>query len=514
MNLKKIRKNAKKNLKNNYLKSVLVCFVVTFLLTGGISYTSKNILDIDISNRSAIKVLEYSKQRTNSEVINNILNNLIDQQLRQNEVYQKANNSFTNFFFNAISTNKSMIFNIISGATNAIAGSKSTIIISIAGIAIWLAIRYGFLAAAEIGRARYFLEQRRYYGSTPERILYPYRKRRTLHVSFVLLVKNAKLMLWSFTIVGYFIKYYQYSMIPYILAENPNIGTKEAFTLSKELTQGDKRNLFKISLEIIGWHILGLVTFNLTNIFLINPYEYNLFAEAYVSLRKEKYTKLSHRKLLNDEKLFIAEPRKSEYVKKVPLSKFIKRADKDYSPSTYILLFFIFSIVGWVYEVLLHLINEGTFVNRGTMYGPWLPIYGTGGVAILYLLQRFRKKPILLFVSSFVLCGIIEYTGGWLLFHFKNSRYWDYSNYVLNINGFICLESLLVFGLGGCGFTYIAGPALDDLIRKLDPKSKYILCAFLITAFVADFVVCQTVGQNSGKGIGGEVSAINNTTNT
>ena len=50
--------------------------------------------------------------------------------------------------------------------------------------------------------------------------------------------------------------------------------------------------------------------------------------------------------------------------------------DKNYTLTSYILLFFAFSFIGWSWEVVLHLINDGVFVNRGTMYGPWLPIYG------------------------------------------------------------------------------------------------------------------------------------------
>ncbi len=512
MNLKQIRKNSRKNLKRNYFKNVIVCFVVTFILTGGISYTSKNVLDIDISNQSAIKVLEFSKQRSNSEILNNFLDNLISEQNRQDEVFQKANNGFTNTFINVITTGQSMIFNMISGATQAIAGNKSAGIIASIVITLWMLFRYFFLSAFEVGRARYFLEQRKYLDTNPERILYPYKKKRAIHVSTVLFIKNFMLSLWSLTIIGYFIKYYEYSMIPYILAENPDIKIKDAFKLSKELTRGDKRRLFCISLEIIAWHLLGLITFNLSNIFFVNPYEFNMFAESYITLRKAKRANLEKKELLNDRRLVVEEDHAGFYREKENENKFIEQGiKKKYTLSSYILLFFIFSFIGWAYEVLLYLIKEGRFVNRGTMYGPWLPIYGTGGVAILFLLQKFRKKPLLMFLSSFILCGIIEYFGGWALYHFNNARYWDYTDYFLNINGFICPESLLIFGIGGCGFTYVAGPILDNLISKMEKKFKYILCAFLIAAFSTDFIICKICGNNSGDGIGGEISQIQST---
>lgn len=509
MDFTKIRKVAKKRVKQNYLKNVLVCFAVTFILTGGISYTSKNVLDIDISNQSAIKVLEFTKQRSNSEILNNFLDKLISNQNTQNEVYQKANHGFTDFFFNILSSKQSMIFNMLSGATQALAGNYAAVIIATAASIIWFIIRYGFLAAFEVGQARYFLEQRKYLGTAPDRILYPFKKKQAMNVSLILFARSVLLALWSLTIVGYFIKYFEYCMIPYILAENPNIKMREAFRISKELTRGDKRHLLKISVTVVLWHLLGLVTFNLSNIFFVNPYEFAMFAEAYVELRKAKRPSLTDKELLNDRRLVIEEAKDTDYHEREVQNELVKRgAKKKYTLSSYILLFFIFSFIGWLYEVAIHLIEDGRFVNRGTMYGPWLPIYGIGGVAILFLLQKFRKKPLLMFLSSFVLCGIIEYIGGWALFHFKHARYWDYSDYFLNINGYVCLESLLIFGLGGCGFTYIAGPTIDNLIHKINKRLRYILCAILLVAYGADLIYCLVVGNNSGEGIGGEVSIV------
>lgn len=528
MNAKNIRKIAKRRLKQNYVKNVLVAFVVTFILTGGISYVSKNILDINISNESAVKVLNFGRSRSNIENINDVLDIAIENQEQQGEVFNKLNNGFNSTLLNIITSKQSMIFNMVRGAAEGVTGELSVAIIVTVTSLLYLIVRHGFLAAFEVGRARYYLEQRKYLGTQPSRIGHPYKERKGIHVSLVLLAKTILLWLWTLTIVGYFIKYYEYCMIPYILAENPKIKVKDAFKLSKELTRGKKFELFKISLTVILWHLLGLVTFNLSNIFFVNPYEYSMFAEAYIELKKDclarlpekkstakrkkgepkpaLYSKAGFLRLLNDEDLDPTEVHEGSYQYRDKQSKLVKRgAKKKYSISTYILLFFSFAFVGWAYEVLLYLINEGRFVNRGTMYGPWLPIYGTGGVAILFVLQKFRKKPIWMFLSSFLLCGIIEFTGGWYLDVFKHARYWDYTGFAFNINGYICLESLLIFGLGGCGFTYIAAPILDDLYAKMSKKIRYILCALLVVAYATDFACCMIYGYNSGDGIGGEI---------
>ena len=84
-------------------------------------------------------------------------------------------------------------------------------------------------------------------------------------------------------------------------------------------------------------------------------------------------------------------------------------ADRSYSLVNLIMMFFIFCFVGWVWEVSLAFISEDMFVNRGTLHGPWLPIYGTGGVIILVLLKKLREKPALEFVAAMVLCGCLEY---------------------------------------------------------------------------------------------------------
>ena len=527
MNAKDIRKIAKRRLKQNYIKNVLVAFVVTFILTGGISYVSKNFLDVNITNEGAIKVLSFGRKRSNSDNLNEALDILIEHQEQQGEVFDKLNNGFNSTLLNIITSKQSMIFNIMRGTAESITGELSVAVIVTITSLLYLIVRHGFLAAFEVGRARYYLEQRKYLSTQPSRIGHPYKEHKGIHVSLVLLAKTILLWLWTLTIVGYFIKFYEYSMIPYILAENPKIKVKDAFRLSKELTRGKKFELFKLSLTIIAWHFLGLITFNLSNIFFVNPYEFCMFAEAYIELKKDCLARLPEKKstakpkkgepkpalynkagflrLLNDKDLDPENARDEAYLCRDKQSKLVKRsAKKKYSVSTYILFFFSFAFVGWAYEVLLYLISEGRFVNRGTMYGPWLPIYGIGGVAILFVLQRFRKKPLWMFISSFVLCGIIEYTGGWYLDVFNHARYWDYRSFAFNLNGYICLESLLVFGLGGCGFTYIAAPALDDLYAKLSKKIRYIICAILIVGYATDFACCLIYGNNSGDGIGGE----------
>ncbi len=176
-------------------------------------------------------------------------------------------------------------------------------------------------------------------------------------------------------------------------------------------------------------------------------------------------------------------------------------ASRQYSLTSLIMSFFIFSFIGWLWEVSLHLLKNGEFVNRGVMHGPWLPIYGFGVIIILLLLYRFRKSIPLEFFSAVILCGIVEYyTSFFLELTHNGMRWWDYSGYFLNINGRICAEGLLIFGLGGCAAVYFLAPLIDNKIRKIKPIILNIICVLLVLCFVGDLIYSK-YKPNTGKGI-------------
>ncbi len=162
---------------------------------------------------------------------------------------------------------------------------------------------------------------------------------------------------------------------------------------------------------------------------------------------------------------------------------------RHYSIWSIILLFFIFSVIGWAWEVSLRLVTDGEFVNKGALQGPWLPIYGGGGVLILMLLNRLRKRPVLEFIGSVVLWGCVEYITSLVLETLHNGeRWWDYSGYFLNLNGRICAERLLMFGIGGIAIVYMLAPLLDNQIQRIRPWILIPLCLILLAAFGADNV--------------------------
>lgn len=178
----------------------------------------------------------------------------------------------------------------------------------------------------------------------------------------------------------------------------------------------------------------------------------------------------------------------------------ILAANRQYALTTIVLIFFIFSLIGWLWEVSLHLVNDGTFVNRGVLHGPWLPVYGSGVCLILLILYRFRKNITLEFFSAIVLCGFVEYFTSLYLELTKGMRWWDYSGYFLNLDGRICAEGLLVFGLGGIAAVYLVAPLIDNRLRKVKPVILTVLSVVLLVCFVGDSIYSKD-HPNTGKGI-------------
>ena len=174
---------------------------------------------------------------------------------------------------------------------------------------------------------------------------------------------------------------------------------------------------------------------------------------------------------------------------------------RRYSIWSLITMFFIFAVIGWCWEVMLHIIVDGEFVKRGVLHGPWLPIYGYGGVLILILLNKFRSKPLVQFITIIILCGTIEYFTSVYLEHVYNGqKWWDYSGYFLNLHGRICAEGLLVFGLGGIADVYIIAPLLDNFIQKISHKKLITICCILLSLFILDNIYSRK-SPNTGQGI-------------
>ena len=134
--------------------------------------------------------------------------------------------------------------------------------------------------------------------------------------------------------------------------------------------------------------------------------------------------------------------------------------------SVYFILFIIYAMIGWFIEIINGLIQTKKFVNRGFLIGPYCPIYGVGGILITLLLSKYYDDPIVLFFMGIAVCGILEYLTSYIMEKFFKARWWDYSKRKFNINGRICLETII--------------PVFSSLITSLNPSTSVATTAFPI----------------------------------
>lgn len=158
----------------------------------------------------------------------------------------------------------------------------------------------------------------------------------------------------------------------------------------------------------------------------------------------------------------------------------------------YFLLFLIYSFLGWLMEVVGNLIQRHKFVNRGFLLGPYCPIYGCGAILITLLLNYFIDKPILLFIMAILLCGTLEYITSFLMEKIFHLRWWDYSDKKININGRVCLNTVIPFGILGMVIMYFTNPFLLDKLNMLSTTSLNIIFYIFLVIYIADIIISLT----------------------
>ena len=121
----------------------------------------------------------------------------------------------------------------------------------------------------------------------------------------------------------------------------------------------------------------------------------------------------------------------------------------------YFLFFIIYSFLGWLLEVTVKLVEDQRFINRGFLIGPVCPIYGFGALLLQLLLNKYINDPWTLFIMIILTCSVLEYSTSYILEKLFHTRWWDYSRKKFNINGRICLETMIPFGIFGLIIMYI-----------------------------------------------------------
>ncbi len=557
IHITELKRNSRKIVKTHYLFLLITCMFSAFLgseFNGALAifHSQTNFFTEIVHLPSALAQEGQSIFGHSRGIFASLISNF-------------GSNSLNNTLFNGI---------------NSIIGSEGVSIV----IFVLLSLLFKFALWFFLGNVfivmsrRVFLESRIYKTVSPKKFLFLFYIKKWTKVSLVMFVKYIYNMLWyGLFFIGGVVKHYSYFLVPFILAENPDLTAKQAITLSRRMMNGHKWKCFLLDFSFLGWFLLRIATFGLSGLFYTNAYQVAAYTEFYAQLRtfaKEK--QIPGAELLNDRYLYekadeaiiennysdilsvlnapitptappknkpeailnffgIAlhrtkndEARELEIIresnareefkdiiqcKQYPTRLFTlpehpKKSKSEtsnymrkYTIPTLIMMFFIFCLIGWIWEVSLYFVQGAGFVNRGTMYGPWLPIYGTGGVLILTLLYKLRKKVLVQFFAAVLLCGTVEYMAAYSLEMMHNgTKWWDYSGYFINFQGRVCGEGLLVFGLGAIAVVYLLAPVLDDYINKIKPKLLLSICCVLLVLFTID-ALYSSQHPNAGDGI-------------
>lgn len=146
--------------------------------------------------------------------------------------------------------------------------------------------------------------------------------------------------------------------------------------------------------------------------------------------------------------------------------------------------------------------------------GPWCPIYGFGAVFISLLLSRHAEDPLAVFGLAILICGILEYSASYMLEKIFHARWWDYSTKKFNLNGRVCADTLLPFGLLGLLLVYAITPVMFSCFDLLSETMIQIICLSLSLLFLVDITISTTtlvkIRVHAGKLNGDSTEKITN----
>ncbi len=154
-----------------------------------------------------------------------------------------------------------------------------------------------------------------------------------------------------------------------------------------------------------------------------------------------------------------------------------------------ILLFFIYSFLGWCVEVAFVAITLKEVSNRGFLNGPVCPIYGVGMLGVLFALTPLKNNLILLFLGGIIICSAVELCGGWILDKIFHMRWWDYSDKPFNIGGYVCLEFSLMWGVAVVFAVKIVHTPIIAAIHRIPLVLERIWIVVFIIIFATDMIV-------------------------
>lgn len=152
-------------------------------------------------------------------------------------------------------------------------------------------------------------------------------------------------------------------------------------------------------------------------------------------------------------------------------------------------LFFLFCNIGWVQESAIESLYRRRWINRGFLRGPYIPIYGLGGITILLCCMPFRENGFLVYFVGMLACTTLEYFVGWFMETIFHKQFWDYSMLKITYKNRISLLSSLFWGLLSLFMVYILFGYVDALVDILPVNVIVIYDTVMMLAVCVDTII-------------------------
>ena len=277
-----LKRNARSALKNNYLKCMLAGIILLFAAgsqsVGGSS--TSTVQDASDAYYESLALMEMAQDSSYPTELTNPEQD-VSPDVRE-ELYNRTQELAQNPTLRIMRRFIMGPMQVIWDSLTNILGGPGSILMTLIGFLI--------LSPICVGGRRFFIENARQKNDQTNlsHMTIAFKDRNYMNVVMNLLLMDILIMLWSvLLVIPGIIKSYEYRMVPYLLAEHPEMKRRELFQKSKEMMYGQKWNAFLLDWSFFFWDYLSILTFGLAGIFFVYPYEHATNAELYLQLKKQ-----------------------------------------------------------------------------------------------------------------------------------------------------------------------------------------------------------------------------------
>lgn len=164
-------------------------------------------------------------------------------------------------------------------------------------------------------------------------------------------------------------------------------------------------------------------------------------------------------------------------------------------------LFFIYSFLGWLLETVAAGLRKRKFINRGVIDGPLCSVYGIAAVVLTVNLSEQKESWLVLFIGSAVFSTVIEWLAGHLLEKSAGGKWWDYSNKPFNLDGYICLQYSLLWGVLGALALKFVNPLLRNMVNAVPHTAGVVTLWIVGIIYLIDLAGAYATVLHTGKAL-------------